>query len=109
MPRNHLRQPATAKSASLDPAQVRSAIESGARAYEVAERFGITECMLSLFMRRHDIAVLASDRLPPPDLSRPDRIIVWKSIPDPMSGVARRKRFALPRISMQVAAMMETQ
>ncbi|RYG99441.1 MAG: hypothetical protein EON58_03935 [Alphaproteobacteria bacterium] len=105
MPRNHMRIPATSEPLPLNPTEVRAAIESGMRAYEVAHRLGVAECNLSTFMRRHEIPVLANGKVPPPDLSSPDRIIVWKEIPDSMSGVARLKRFALPRISMHVNAM----
>jgi hypothetical protein len=89
----------------LNPDEVRAAIESGMRVYEAANRFGIAECHLSTFMRRHDIPVLANGKIPPPDLSSPDRIVVWKETSDSMSGVARLKRFALPRISMHVNAI----
>lgn len=107
MPRNHQRIPAASEAMPLNPDEVRAAIESGMRAYEVAHLLGVAECNLSTFMRRHDIPVLATGKVPPPDLSSPDRIVVWKEIPDSMSGVARLKRFALPRISMHVVALRE--
>jgi hypothetical protein len=107
MPTKDRPKPASRPPQILDFAKVRAAIESGMRAYEVAERFGVSEYQLCVFMRRHGIAILATEELPPPDLSRPDRIVIWKSVADPVSGYARKKRISLPRNSYHVAAILE--
>tara|TARA_R110002020_G_scaffold471284_1_gene698255 strand:+ start:40880 stop:41194 length:315 start_codon:yes stop_codon:yes gene_type:complete len=90
-----------------DVARVRQLIGSGLRAREVAELMGVIPENLSSFMQRHDIRILAQEKLPPPDLSMPDRTVVFTSRTDSVSGAARIKRTSLPAITMHRAALCE--
>ncbi|MCB5201913.1 hypothetical protein LH464_05395 [Neorhizobium sp. T786] len=88
--------------------RVRELIDRGFRLREIAERLQVLPSNLAAFMQRHDIHVIATGKVPPPDLSREDRTVVFTNRTDPVSGAARIKRASLPAITMHRQSLCET-
>lgn len=91
-----------------DEIRVRRLLASGLRAVEVANKLKVSTASLSAFMRRNGIQVLAGRDIPPPDLSRTDKTIIYLRRADPLSGGSRLHRCSVPANTMHRLAIMES-
>ncbi|MGF9694732.1 hypothetical protein AAIH46_18070 [Rhizobium sp. 0TCS1.26] len=85
---------------------VQDRILAGARLNEIGAEFGMKPDAMTAFCAKHNLSAFSDgSSLPPRDLSRPDRVSIYRSKMDPVSGARRITRISLPRISMYVSQL----
>lgn len=81
-----------------DVPKIRHMLSNHMLVTEIAHSLEVTVPALSAFMRRRNISVVAQGKVPPPDLTRSDRTVVWSRRIDPVSGSPRIVKVSLPAI-----------
>ncbi|MGW9230598.1 hypothetical protein ACWGPT_06940 [Pseudorhizobium sp. NPDC055634] len=90
-----------------DVPKIRQMLSSHMLVTEIAQSLEVSVNVLAAFMRRRNISVAADGNVPPPDLTRPDRTVVWSRRIDPVSGSPRIVKVSLPAITAHRRSLSE--
>nr|CAD6412794.1 hypothetical protein REQ54_01064 [Rhizobium sp. Q54] len=90
-----------------DAAKIRSMLSQGMRITEIARAVNVPVSAMESYLRRRNISVAADGKVPPPDLTRTDRTVVWSRRIDPVSGSPRIVKVSLPAITAHRRSLSE--
>ncbi|MDO1582399.1 hypothetical protein [Rhizobium oryzicola] len=84
-----------------DVERIRELVFAGYTTEEIARQFNVTADHARNFMTDHGISRMIDlhDPKPQPDLSRPDKVIIYHLRPAANSGTRHVSRISLPRLS----------